>query len=92
MHVIGPGDNPVYICKKKDVQKLFTPEFYEIFEIWQFYFYKFGLPDKKHWSEQDPDLMRMITIMQAHYNRNFSEAHVIIKYLEAIIKRLDKVR
>ncbi len=91
LHIIGPGNDPVYICKKKDVVKLFTRDFYELFEIWQYYYYRFGLPDVKHWSEQDPDLMKIILIMQAHYNRNFSEGNVVIKYMEAIIKRLDNL-
>lgn len=91
LHVIGPGDSPIYICKKKEVPELFTNEFFRIFEMWQYYYYGFGLPDRKHWTEQDPDIIKIILIMQAHFNNHFSESHVVIKYLEAIIKRLDNL-
>jgi hypothetical protein len=91
MHVIGPGDEPIYICKKKDVHKLFNAEFSMYFEAWQYYNAGMGFPDKRHWSELDPVYTRIIISMENHYKRHFSTDRVIIRYLEVTIKYLENI-
>ena len=89
MHIIGEGDDPVLILKKKDVPKLFNSQFWNIYELWHYYHNGFGLPSGGHWSEQDPDLMRFIVSMETHFRRHFSYNSVFLKYQEAMLKRLD---
>jgi hypothetical protein len=88
-HVVGEGDNPVYICRKGDIPSLFSDEFYFCFEVWRYFNAGFGLPGRKPWDEQDPDLMEAVMSMENHFKNNFSMNLVIIKYMEAIIKRMD---
>lgn len=90
MHVIGPGDNPVYICKKGEVKELFSEDFFFCYEVWRYFNAGFGLPDGRPWGDQDPGLMEAIMAMENHYRRNFSMSYAMIQYIEAIIKRLDK--
>ncbi len=87
MHVIGKGDSPVYICKKKEIPGLFTNEFYRLYEMWYMFHQGFGLPSPKHWTEQDPDLMKMLSNMKAHFDRYFSHDATMRQYKEAELKR-----
>lgn len=82
MHVIGEGSQPVYICKKKDVPKLFNTNFFNILEVWQYFSYGFGLPNGLPWGEQDPTLMKCLLLMEDHYRRNFSQLNMIIELLK----------
>lgn len=82
MHVVGPGDNPIYICKKKEIPLLFNDNFWKIFEIWQYFNLGFGLPGKKTWDEQDPNLMKCLLQLESHYNQHFSQINFIIELLK----------
>ncbi len=86
-HIIGPVESPILICKKKEVPKLVSKEFWFIYEIWQYFHNGFGLPNGDPWNEQDPDLMRMILNMEFYYKQNFSIESVQLKYMEALLKR-----
>ena len=80
-HVIGKGDNPIHIMKKKDVEGLFSKEFYLILEVWQYFHFGFGFPDGKPWGEQDPGLCKMLMHLENHYKHNFSQISTIIELL-----------
>ena len=87
MHVIGPGDKPVFVCKKKEVPRLFTSEFWFTYEVWQYFHNGFGLPDGKPWESQDPVLMKNVLGMEFYFKQNFSIESVQLKYMEALLKR-----
>jgi hypothetical protein len=87
-HVIGEGKNPIYTCKKKDVPKLFTRTFWEIYDIWYYHHNGFGLPGGLIYSELDPDVLRALVDMEMYYENNFSMECVMIKYQEAILRTL----
>lgn len=71
-HVIGPIEDPLLVCKKKDVCKLFTAEFDYLYQIWLMFNLGFGLPHGKSWDELDPDMMNILRDMQVIYKNNFS--------------------
>ena len=89
MHVIGDGDNPIMILKKGEVPKLFDENFFYMFNVWNYFHNGFGLPDGKSFSEYDPELINGLLSFEQHYKAHFETSGVIVKYLEAIIKRLD---
>ena len=88
MHVIGDGKNPVYICKKKEVPKLFNESFWKVYYIWFCHHNGFGLPDGLKYEKLDPDVFEMLNEMEMHYRNNFTHSSIIVKYLETIIKIL----
>lgn len=88
-HVIGSGDHPILILRKKEVPDLFNSDFWYLFECWKFFHHGFGLPFGGTWDMNDPDIMSALLAMEAHYRREFSHMAVILKYQEAIIKRFD---
>jgi hypothetical protein len=88
MHVVGTGDNPVYICKKKEIPKLFNQFFRTCFEWWNYYHNKVKPYGVKEWSEIDPDILDSIMLMENHFKNHFGTEQVIIKYLESIIKHI----
>ena len=92
MHLIGSGANPIYICKKKDVPELFNYRFWALYEIWNSFQAGFGIPSSEHWEDKDPDLMRIISAMQVHYDRHFSNDAAIIQLLQSLCKRIDLLR
>jgi hypothetical protein len=87
-HVIGEGDNPVYICKKGDVPKLFDSEFFFFYEVWKYYHCGFGLPDGMTVDKGEPEIMEALLQMEWHYRANFDYIIAVIKYQEAILKAL----
>jgi hypothetical protein len=89
--VIGPGDNPVLVLKKSEVPGLFSPIFWNIFEIWKLFHYGFGTPDGRPWGEYDPDLVNAVMAMEAHYQNNFSLDYAMFQYQEAILKTLKAI-
>ncbi len=90
MHVIGPGDAPILICKKGEVHDLFSQDFFYYYEIWRYFHGGMGFPDGRPWGEQEPIMVENILAMETHYRRHFSMSNVMIQYIEAIIKRMDK--
>jgi len=90
LHVIFDNhNNPIYSCRKDEVKELFTNEFRRYFDIWQYYHNGFGLPYGGAWGDYDPIFINTILQMEIHYKNNFSIDSVKLKYLEAIIKRMD---
>lgn len=87
MHIIGTGDNPVLIIKKSEVPKLFTNEFWHIYNLWSFFHSKIEPPDF-NWKEIDPEILTVLVSMENHFNVNFSSTSVIIKLIESVIKHL----
>lgn len=82
MHVIGPGESPIYICRKRDVPKLFDDNFWKALEIWQYFHHGFGLPGQRPWDEQDPFLMKCLLQMESHFQYNFSQEHYMLEMLK----------
>lgn len=87
-HIIGTGDNPIYICKKKEVAELFTPFFFECLKFWNYYHNKIKPPGIKEWTDLDPDILEPIMQMENHYKQHFSAEVIIVQYLESIIKHI----
>ncbi len=88
-HIIGEGDNPIMVLKKKDIAGLFTREFYRILHLWKLRHFKWDLPDGLNIDNIDPFILECLISIDAHYNQEFSDSAVTRKYLEAIIKRMD---
>lgn len=86
LHIIGDIDHPIMFCKKGEIKGFFNEEFFEYFTIWRYFHYGMGLPGGKTWDALDPDFVETITTMEEHYEHYFSMDHVIIQYLEALIK------
>ncbi|MCP3679336.1 MAG: hypothetical protein GY782_03345 [Gammaproteobacteria bacterium] len=87
-HVIfDTKGQPLYVCRKDEVEGLFDSTFRMIYEAWQYYNNGFGLPNGGSWSEYDPDFINCILEMEMYYKRNFSVENVVIQYLEALIKK-----
>jgi len=82
-YIVGEGDDPVYIGTREEINALFTPEFFTVFNLWRMSHYKIGLPYGAH---TDPFILGLIMNFEAHYERHFSQMRVIIQYLEILIK------
>jgi hypothetical protein len=41
------------------------------------------------WDQLDPDIAEAVLSMENHFRNNFAMSLAIIKYIEAIIKRMD---
>jgi hypothetical protein len=81
-HIIGKGSNPIYICKKKEVPKLFDSEFWRMYEMWQFFHH--GLPaDGVPWSKVDPDILKIMIAFETYYKNEFSVEAGIYKAMLA---------
>jgi len=88
MHLIGAGDAPVYTCKKKDVQGLFSAYYWWVYSMWRYFHLKITPPEYDNWNEVAPDLLDLLVNMETHYRHNFSTDIVVLKYLESIIKHI----
>ena len=89
MHIIGDGERPILIIKKKEIKNLFTREFYRIFTLWKLKHFGWDLPDNIDINNINPFILECLIGMEAHYRQEFSDNAITRKYLEAIIKRLD---
>jgi hypothetical protein len=87
LHMIGEFDNPIYVCKKKEVRELFDADFHRIYVIWRNFHYGFGLPFPGGWIDQDPELIEVLVMLEAYFQKNFSSSSVIIKYMEMVLQR-----
>lgn len=72
MHFIGHYSRPVWIGRRGDVPKLFTQEFWYVFNAWRMFNLGFGLPDEGPWTEQDTWLVERMAMFEEHYRANFS--------------------
>lgn len=86
LHVVGPGDRPIAIVKKKDVPGLFSSLFWEVFQIWRYFNAGFGLPGGRPWDEQDPVLMDYLLGMEEHYRRELSDSQAQVRYMDAMLR------
>jgi len=86
-HVVGKGADPVLICKKSELAGLFSPLFYQVFEVWNYFHAGFGLPGGLPWDELDPILCKLINCIEAHYQTNFSTAGAQLQYTEAQMRQ-----
>lgn len=68
---------------------MFNDAFYLCFEIWRYFNAGFGLPYGMTWDQLDPDIAEAVLSMENHFRNNFAMSLAIIKYIEAIIKRMD---
>lgn len=88
LYFIGDVENPIYACKRKEVQELFTDEFYLSYNLWNYFHNKVLPEDFNSWGEINPDIMTNILEMENYFNARFSTGNVIIKYLDAIFRVL----
>ena len=88
LHFIGPVEAPIYVCKKKELNDLFSEKFNKCLEVWAYFNAGFGLPGGRSWDQLDPDLANILLAMENHYRDTFSHEVITIKYLEAVINHL----
>jgi hypothetical protein len=86
MHVIGEGNNPLYVCKKKEVPELFTPFYWRCYNLWVFFNNKIMPSQVKSWSELDE--IEILLAMENHFKQNFDTSIIMLKYMESIIKHI----
>lgn len=89
MHIVGSFENPILVCRKGDVPDLFNDQFWELYDAWEKFNIGMGLPTKMHYSDCDPEYIRIIIQMEKYYRSHFSNSVIQIKYLEALLKRAD---
>jgi hypothetical protein len=86
LHVIGDGNNPVYVCKKKEVPELFTPFYWKCYNLWRYFNKKIMPASIKNWNELDE--LDILLAMENHFEQNFSIDIIKLKYMESIIKHI----
>lgn len=89
---IGPAENPILWCKKRELAGLIEDEtFAVVYDAWVKLRYLGKLP-MENLQDNDPDLIDCLVEMQALYEANWSHEQLMVKYKEAELKLLSKRR
>ena len=86
MHLIGSAARPIWMGKKRDVPKLFSSEFWLLYEVWKRFNLGFGLPEAEPWTRQDQWIMDGIALFEEHYRGHFSPPRYLSDTMIAMLR------